>query len=120
MLNLRIVALSIALLVGGCSDPSLHPHADGDAERGRALLDQYGCSGCHRIPGVRAATGIIGPSLDRLGRRVYIAGVAVNSPEELARWIRDPQAVKPGTAMPNAHVSEEDAHDIVAYLYALR
>jgi len=120
MLNLRIVALSIALLVGGCSDPSLHPHADGDAERGRALLDQYGCSGCHRIPGVRAATGIIGPSLDRLGRRVYIAGVAVNSPEELARWIRDPQAVKPGTAMPNAHVSEQDAHDIVAYLYALR
>lgn len=120
MPDLRRLALPVALLVGACSDPSLHPHADGNAERGRTLLVQYGCSGCHRIPGVGEATGIIGPSLDRLGRRVYIAGVAANSPEALARWIRDPQAVKPGTAMPNAHVSEQDARDIVAYLYRLR
>jgi len=118
--KLHRLALPLALLVTGCSDPSLHPHADGDAERGRALLQQYGCSGCHRIPDVRAATGIIGPSLDRLGRRVYIAGVAVNSPEELARWLRDPQAVKPGTAMPNAHVTDQDARDMAAYLDTLR
>ena len=120
MRNLHRLALSITLLVGGCSDPSLHPHADGDAERGRALLQQYGCSGCHRIPGVRAATGIIGPSLDRLGRRVYIAGVLVNTPSELARWIRAPDAIKPGTDMPNAQVTERDATDMVAYLYRLR
>ena len=120
MPNLRRFALALAMLASGCTDPSLHPHADGDAQRGQALLQQYGCSGCHRIPGVRGATGIIGPSLDRLGRRVYIAGVAVNSPEELARWIRDPAAVKPATAMPNAHVTERDARDIVAYLYGLR
>jgi cytochrome c1 len=113
--------LSLAVAtISGCSDPSLHPHAAGDAERGRALLQQYGCGACHSIPGIGNSVGTIGPPLDRLGRRVYVAGVLVNSPDELARWIREPDAVKPGTAMPNAHVTEPDARDIVAYLYALR
>lgn len=113
-------ALLLAALVGACSDPSLHPHAEGDAQRGKVLLQQYGCGACHRIPGVAEARGAIGPPLDRLGRRVYIAGVLANSPSELARWIRTPEAVKPGTGMPNAHVTEQDARDMVAYLYRLR
>jgi len=113
--------LSIVLAtISACSDPSLHQKAAGDAERGRALLQQYGCGACHNIPGIRDASGTIGPPLDRLGRRVYVAGVLVNSPVELARWIREPDVVKPGTAMPNAHVTEQDARDIVAYLYGLR
>jgi cytochrome c1 len=33
------------------------------------------------------------------------------------RWIQDPQAIRPHTAMPNLHVGEEDARDIAAYLY---
>ena len=103
-----------------CSDPSLHPKAAGDADRGRALLQQYGCDACHSIPGIRSAIGTIGPPLDRLGRRVYVAGVLVNSPAELERWIREPDVVKPGTAMPNAHVTVQDSRDIVAYLYGLR
>ena len=115
------VCLSIVLAtMSACSDPSLHPKAAGDTERGRALLQQYGCGACHNIPGVRNASGTIGPPLDRLGRRVYVAGVLVNSPAELARWIREPDVVKPGTGMPNAHVTEQDARDIVAYLYGLR
>jgi cytochrome c1 len=84
------------------------------------LLQQYGCSACHTIPGVRGANAAIGPSLDRLGRRVYVAGVLANSPSELARWIRAPDVVKPGTGMPNANVTERDATDMVAYLYQLR
>jgi cytochrome c1 len=117
------LARALALLCAafaGCSDPSLHPRAEGDVQRGKALLEQYGCGACHRIPGVRNATGVIGPSLERLGRRVYITGILVNTPEELARWIRDPDRVKPGTDMPNAHVTQADARDIVAYLYRLR
>jgi cytochrome c1 len=106
--------------VTGCTDPSLHPQAAGDATRGRLLLQQYGCGACHQIPGVSGASGTIGPSLDRLGRRVYVAGVLPNSPSELARWIRAPDVVKPGTGMPNANVTEQDATDMVAYLYHLR
>jgi cytochrome c1 len=114
------VALLLTALVAGCSDPSLHPQAQGDGKRGAMLLQQYGCGACHGIPGVRSADGTIGPPLDRLGRRVYIAGTLVNTPSELARWIRAPEVAKPGTAMPDAHVTEPDARDIVAYLYALR
>jgi cytochrome c1 len=113
-------AVLIAAAVTGCTDPSLHPQATGDATRGRMLLQQYGCSACHLIPGVRGANAAIGPSLDRLGRRVYVAGVLPNSPSELARWIRGPDVVKPGTGMPNANVTERDATDMVAYLYQLR
>jgi len=106
--------------VTGCTDPSLHPQAPGDATRGRMLLQQYGCGACHQIPGVSGASGTIGPSLDRLGRRVYVAGVLPNSPSDLARWIRAPDVVKPGTGMPNANVTGQDATDMVAYLYQLR
>jgi len=115
-----LFVMPIAAIVCACNEPSLHPQASGDPERGRMLLQQYGCGACHRIPGVQGATGTIGPSLDRLGRRVYVAGVLPNSPPELARWIREPQVVKPGTGMPNANVTEPDARDIVAYLYRLR
>jgi len=116
----KLVVLLLIAFASGCNDPALHPHAEGDADRGKLLLQQYGCVACHRIPGVRDATGVIGPPLDRLGRRVYIAGTLVNSPSELANWIREPQRLKPGTGMPNTHVSEPDARDIVAYLYRLR
>jgi cytochrome c len=116
----RFLTMLLAALAAGCSDPSLHPHADGDAQRGKALLQQYGCGACHRIPGVTDARGSSGPPLDRLGRRVFVAGVLANSPSELARWIRAPEAIKPGTGMPNAHVTEQDARDMVAYLYRLR
>ena len=110
----------IAAAISACSEPSLHPLPDGDATRGSVLLRQYGCGTCHRIPGVEGAAGTVGPSLDRLGRRVYVAGVIPNSPQELARWIRTPEGVKPGTGMPNAGVTEPDAKDMVAYLYRLR
>ena len=115
-----LVALLTLAGLAACSDPSLHPQAPGDATRGRMLLQQYGCGACHRIPGVSGANTTIGPSLERLGRRVYVAGVLPNSPSQLARWIRAPDVVKPGTAMPNANVTEPDAKDMVAYLYHLR
>jgi cytochrome c1 len=46
-----------------------------------------------------------------------IAGRLGNSPDNLQRWIRDPQAVSPGTAMPDLNVGERDARDITAFLY---
>ena len=84
------------------------------------LLQAYGCGFCHAIPGVPNARGTIGPPLDRLGRRVYLAGVLPNTPQELARWIRAPQAIKPKTGMPNVNATQRDATDMAAYLYRLR
>jgi cytochrome c len=91
----------------------------GDPERGRALTGERGCGGCHVIPGVPRATGLVGPSLERVASRVYIAGVLANSPGNMVRWLQDPPGVDPLTAMPNLHLEQHDARDIAAYLYTL-
>jgi cytochrome c2 len=69
---------------------------------------------------VRGARGKIGPPLDNIGRRVYLAGMLVNSPDEMARWIRAPKSIKPQTAMPDLGVTVADANDMSAYLSRLR
>ena len=118
---IHVPALVVAAGLAACSDSALHaPEPPGDAARGRLLLHQYHCDACHRISGVAGLDGVIGPPLDRIGSRVYLAGMLPNTPEHLERWIRNPEAVKPGTAMPNAQVTEADARDMVAYLYRLR
>jgi cytochrome c1 len=62
----------------------------------------------------------VGPPLDRLAHRVYLAGMLPNTAENLAFWIRHPQKVDPRTAMPDMQVTESHARDMVAYLYTLR
>src|SRR5438093_1229200 len=67
-----------------------------------------------------AASGRVSPSLAGVASRAVIAGRLANTPDNLIRWIRDPQGVSPGTVMPNMGVGETDARDIAAYLYTLR
>jgi cytochrome c2 len=92
----------------------------GDAGRGKAAIARYGCGSCHMIPGVARADGLVGPPLIKWSRRTYIAGEVPNTPDFLVRWIEVPQAIEPGTAMPNLGVPEGEARDIAAYLYTLR
>lgn len=92
----------------------------GDPQRGPELMVAYGCVACHTVPGVSGANGNVGPPLTRFGTRTYIAGVLRNSPSNLMRWIRDPQGVVPGNAMPNMGVTDAEARDIAAYLYTLQ
>jgi mono/diheme cytochrome c family protein len=92
---------------------------DGDPERGGALILQLGCGACHVIPGITGAKGLVGPPLDRMGKRVYIAGVLRNTPENMLTFLRDPQSVVPNGAMPKMDLDESQAHDIAAYLYTL-
>src|SRR5688572_27904257 len=94
--------------------------AGGNPERGQTALDGFGCGTCHVIPGVKGAVGGVGPPLSRFAVRSYIAGQLANEPQNLIRWIQDPQAVEPGTAMPNLGVDEAVARDMAAYLYTLR
>ena len=113
-------AFVLAVMSAACSTGARPPPPEGDAARGRELLHQYGCGYCHTIPGVHAARGNIGPPLDDVGRRVYIAGSLPNTPQQMALWIRFPQSYRPGTAMPDLHVRADDARDMAAQLYRLR
>lgn len=116
---LGVLAALAALALAACSEAPRSP-AGGDAENGRLLLRQFGCGACHRIPGVAAAQGNVGPPLGGVAQRVYLGGVLPNTPANMIRWIRDPQAFEPGTAMPDLQVGEDQARDMVAYLQGLR
>ena len=89
----------------------------GDVERGEAMFIQYGCGSCHALSDVRTATGNVGPPLDGIATRVIIGGHLANNPANMEHWIRDPQQVSPGTAMPDLKVGETDARDMTAFLY---
>jgi cytochrome c len=92
----------------------------GDARSGRAEIRKYGCNTCHEISGVPGARGLIGPRLDGIGQRYYIAGELPNTPGNLMLWIEHPRQVEPHTAMPEMGVTEQESRDIAAYLYTLR
>ena len=92
----------------------------GDARLGRTEIRKYGCDTCHEISGVPGARGLIGPRLDGIGQRYYIAGELPNTPNNLMLWIEHPRQVEPHTAMPEMGVTEQDSRDIAAYLYTLR
>lgn len=94
--------------------------AQADAARGRAAIARHGCVACHVIPGIDSPGSNVGPPLDKVATRGYIAGVLANTPANMRRWLRDPPAVDPQTAMPNLHLSEQEASDIAAYLYTLQ
>lgn len=113
------IAILVGVAIAGCTDET-QPALGGDPDNGRLLLRQFGCGSCHRIPGVAAARGNVGPPLDGVGRRVYLGGVLPNTPENMVRWIRNPKQFDPQTAMPDLPVSEGQARDIVAYLQGLK
>ncbi len=92
----------------------------GDVDRGKVAIARYGCGSCHSIEGITGAQGDVGPSLDGFAQRVEIAGKLSNQPDNLIRWIRQPQQVSPGNGMPDLGVSERDGRDTAAYLYTLR
>jgi len=117
MLVLLAVAASAACEQG--RERPMYLVAGGDPARAPALIRQYGCHGCHLVPGVPGADGMVGPPLIHWSRRTFIAGRLPNNPDNLIVWMMNPQAVNPGSAMPDSGLTEADARDIAAYLFTL-
>lgn len=115
-------ALLLALLLTGCGNGEPPPElrvVGGDAERGERSYVQFACGTCHSAPGVRGPRSKVGPPLEHFAQRSYIAGQFPNRPENLVRFLQDPPAMVPGTAMPDMGVGEQAARDIAAFLYTL-
>lgn len=122
--RLRLAATGAALLAfAACLEPepsiALHQVPGGDPDRGELVITRVGCGGCHVIPGIMAANGLVGPPLTDFAQRYYIAGRLVNEPGNLVQWIMNPQEVEPHTAMPDLGLTEADARHVAAYLYTL-
>ncbi len=108
-------------LLPACAPSPAGPHwanFGGDANRGALLVGRYSCGACHQIPGIEGANGLVGPPLATFSRRTMIAGLLPNTPANLVLWLRHPQSVTPGNAMPDLGLTETQARDIAAYLYA--
>lgn len=91
----------------------------GIAGVGAKLFQTMACMNCHTIRGTAAAARV-GPDLTHLADRATIgAGVLTNTPENLAKWLANPQRYKQGAFMPNMKLSDSEVKSIVAYLEAL-
>jgi cytochrome c2 len=121
MRRLTFIAVVLLLALIQCDQsPPKSLIAGGDSRRGAALIAGLGCGSCHKIPGVGGADGRVGPPLDNIGERTIIAGMLPNTPDNMVTWLRAPQSVVPGNAMPNLELNNHDARDVAAYLYTLR
>ena len=90
----------------------------GNAERGRAAVERYGCTACHRVPGIASAQSLVGPPLDGFARKLYVAGSLPNTADNLIEWIQHPTRLREHTAMPETGIGDEDARNVAAFLYS--
>jgi cytochrome c oxidase subunit 2 len=91
-----------------------------EQRRGQQVFVSQPCGSCHTIAGT-PAVGRVGPDLTHLASRTTLAALTIpNHPGDLARWIRDPQGVKPGNRMPGLPLAAADRRALIAYLETLR
>lgn len=114
---------SLVLLLCAMAAPIAHAakkNSDqGLVARGKAAIEKRGCVACHTIPGIPNPGSNVGPPLTRIAKRAYLAGVLPNTRANMERWISNPQAVSPRSAMPNMGIGPDEAKAIAAYLYTL-
>ncbi len=90
------------------------------AVAGEQVIGSVGCGSCHTIRGT-ALKGTFGPDLTHFGSRGGIAAYTLkNTPENLLKWIQDPQGVKPECKMPNVPLPLAQQQQLVAYLEELK
>jgi mono/diheme cytochrome c family protein len=86
----------------------LSGYSQGDIELGKQLFyGKYSCQGCH-IVDTKTDKGYIGPTLTHVGSRLTAAWIY--------QWMKNPQALRPGTVEPNRAMSDEDARALTAFL----
>ena len=102
------------------NDDEAPPGYSGNPRRGKDLIVTYGCPSCHAMHDVALPRGLVGPPLDHIASRSYIAGRFANDEIWMTLWLQYPQKLIPGNAMPDLKVSERDARDLAAYLATLR
>jgi len=94
--------------------------ASDSAAQGRQVFETTACVNCHTISGT-AANGKFGPDLTHLvSRETIAAGSVRNTPQNLRRWIDNPQKLKQGCLMPAMGLSDSQLDAITAYMESLR
>ena len=126
------LAVVVAACAGGGAPPTTAPAKtaattpapgkaeEGDPNAGKQLIVSKGCGSCHVVPGMPEAKGTVGPSLAGFAGRPQIAGTLPNNRDNVEKWLKNPPAVKPGTAMPNLGLTDKETDDLSAFLATLK
>jgi len=89
------------------------------AQQGKEIFGKSACVGCHTLAGV--SLGHIGPDLTHFASRTTFAGSLMRTtPENLVKWIENPDHMKPGARMPNLGMTGEQSRALAAYLLSLK
>jgi len=101
--------------------PAVTPADGTPAAAGKELFLNKGCTSCHVIDGVANSAQVAAPDLTHIASRDVIAGGSLNFTEDdLKAWLANPPAMKPGSYMPNLHLSADDIDSLIAYLETLK
>lgn len=96
------------------------PAADPAAAAGQAVFQRSACATCHAIRG-SDAHGRVGPDLTHVASRLTLAaGTLTNTRGNLAGWIANAQAIKPGNDMPVIAMMPNDFQSLLAYVETLK
>jgi cytochrome c1 len=105
--------------LAGCTD--VKPDAPvGNYHAGVTAINTLGCGACHDIPGISWPKSNVGPPLHDYGSRSLIAGVARNTADNLAVFVRNATQFVPEGAMPPIDMTDQQAADIASYLLSLQ
>ncbi|MBT6164823.1 MAG: cytochrome c oxidase subunit II [Phycisphaerae bacterium] len=87
---------------------------------GKDTFLSLACINCHTVQGVTHQGGF-GPDLTHLMSRDTIAsGAAENTPENLTKWLLNPNSIKDGCLMPNMMLTENQVASLVEFLTTLK
>jgi cytochrome c oxidase subunit II len=105
----------------GVLSPATAPETP-EAARGARLFADKTCARCHGILTSGADTRPrVAPDLTHVGgRQTLAAGLLANNLENLTSWLKNPQALKPGSHMPSLQLTGEEARDLALYFEGLR
>ncbi len=89
-------------------------------QKGSRLFQSMTCVNCHTVNGT-PAKGQAAPDLTHFASRQTIGAVILpNTPENLARWLKNPQAVKPAILMPDFKLTDAQVSGLTSYLESLK
>ncbi|MED4532689.1 cytochrome c oxidase subunit II [Metabacillus fastidiosus] len=95
-----------------------------EAKQGEQLFQEKSCIGCHAVNPVdeRPEAARTAPNLATFGERGKVAGILDNNEENIRKWLKDPEAIKPGNKMTNTYpkLNDEELDALTEYLQGLK
>ncbi|WP_433749403.1 cytochrome c oxidase subunit II [Falsibacillus pallidus] len=93
------------------------------AQEGQKIF-QKNCISCHAVTpqDSRPETARSAPNLATFGERTRVAGILDHTKENVKKWIKDPEAYKPGNKMTGAYgdLSDDQVNALAEYLMGLK